>query len=67
MRFLSYGNIGGTIGTDPFANIILSAFIVSTLPSSLVTSIVFLSISLPNPFTKFIPLFSNKNSIPFTN
>ena len=67
IRFLSYGNIGGTIGTDPLANIILSAFIISISPSSFVTSIVFLSISLPNPFTKFIPLLSNKNSIPLIN
>ena len=65
--FPSYGNILGTTGTEPFASIILSAFIVSTVPSSLVTSIVFLSINFPKPLTKFTPLFSNKNSIPLIN
>ena len=58
---------GNTVGIEPLANIILSALTSSTLPSSLVTSIVFLSISFPNPSIFLTPLLSNKNWIPATN
>ena len=58
---------GNTVGIDPLANIILSATTVSTVPSALVTSIVFLSTNLPNPSIFLTPLLSNKNWIPATN
>ena len=57
---------GNTVGIEPLANIILSATTVSTVPSALVTSIVFLSTNLANPSIFLTPLLSNKNWITAT-
>jgi hypothetical protein len=64
MRFLSIGRKGNAVGFEPVAIITFLVLNSSTLPSSAVTLIVFLSTKDPTPWKLSILFFLNKNVIP---